>query len=89
MGSISQKQSHVLTAGGGGGLGSASTSRPATQAVGREDQHVNDPAEMMRRLKETQSLLAQFSQENTRLAKENDKLVRTRTVRGAEECGGV
>ena len=38
--------------------------------------------EMQRRLKETQALLSQFSQENNRLAKENDKLVRTRTVSG-------
>ena len=37
--------------------------------------------EMQRRLKDTQALLSRFSEENGRLAKENDKLVRTRTVR--------
>ena len=36
--------------------------------------------EMQRRLKETQALLARFAEENNRLARENDKLVRVKTV---------
>jgi carbamoyltransferase len=44
--------------------------------------------EMQRRLKETQALLSRFSEENGRLAKENDKLVRTRTVRVGASTGG-
>ena len=45
--------------------------------------------EMQRRLKETQGLLSRFSEENNRLAKENDKLVRTRTVGGwVQSMGG-
>lgn len=42
--------------------------------------------EMQKRLKETQALLARFAEENNRLARENDKLVRVKTVRSDSQA---
>ena len=81
--------------GGGGGGGSGGYANRSgsslSMAAGASTAVVGSVSlnelEMQRRLKETQALLSRFSEENGRLAKENDKLVRTRTVRVAASTG--
>ncbi|KAG2428082.1 hypothetical protein HYH02_014473 [Chlamydomonas schloesseri] len=73
--------------GGGGGLAAAmaarrlSTNGPAGQL---QLQQQEEDIDLMRRLMETQSLLSRFSEENGRLAKENDRLRANRQLLSQE-----
>ncbi|GAX83449.1 hypothetical protein CEUSTIGMA_g10874.t1 [Chlamydomonas eustigma] len=66
----------------------ASASGPTSMEQQKQKQlHLSiNESEMQKRLRETQSLLSRFSEENTRLAKENDKLVRNRAVMSVEHA---